>query len=171
MRKLINTRIFIAVIFFCVGFLTNHLLVKFVHNPTTRLTELAAGPEDRFPVDPDDFDHNKIMETIKRMEAGVGQDMESAMGGPAIIAQREDDKFEYYDIPLRGHDGANRKLNVEIKDGLVRVKEDTKNKDENSLSESSSERMFTLDPRRVDIDRAEVLNEKDKIVIKIPKKQ
>lgn len=171
MRKFINTKVFIAITFFCVGFLTNHLLVKFVSIPA-RPVGLSAGPEDRFPVNPDDFDHDKIMETIERMEGDAGMGMENAMSGaPAVIAQREDDKFEYYDIPLRGHNGVNRKLNVEIKDGLVRVKEDTTNKNENSLTESTSERMFTLDPRRLDIDRAEVLNEKDKIVIKIPKKR
>ena len=169
MRKFINTRVFIAIIFFCVGFLTNHMLVKFVHNPA-RLVEMSAGPDERFPVNPNDFDHDKIMETIKKMENQAGRSIESAMGGSSIIAQREDEKFEYYDIPLRGHDGANRKLNVVIKDGLVRVTEDSISNDSHSLSESSSERMFTLDPRRLDIDRAEVLKEKDKIVVKIPKK-
>ncbi len=169
MRRFINTKIFIAIIFFCVGFLTNHLFVKFIHNPT-RLAELAAGPEERFPVDPNDFEHERIMETIKKMENNGSLGMESVMADNAQITEREDEKFEYYEIPLKGHDGTNRKLNVVIKDGLVRVREESSNKNENSMSESSSERMFTLDPRRLDIDRAEVINEKEKIVVKIPKK-
>ncbi|MBC7427853.1 MAG: hypothetical protein H7336_04520 [Bacteriovorax sp.] len=132
---------------------------------------------ERFPVDPDDFDQSKMMETIQRMQKeaesgfnGLEKDLDEAGTGAGALNQHEDEKYVYYEIPLKGHDGTNHKLNVEIKNGLVRVSEDTKDQGGNSMSESSSEQMFTLDPRRVDADKAEVLNQKDKIVIKIPKR-
>ena len=171
MRKFLTTKLFIAITFFCLGFLSNHVLVKFVHNPTTQVRDAFAGPEDRFPINPDDFDHDKIMETLEKMERTSEQGMESAMGGPGLIAQREDEMFEYYDLPLRGNDGSDRKLNVEIKNGIVVVREVITNQGADSISESTSERMITLDSSRLDVDRAEVLNQKDKIVIKIPKKK
>lgn len=171
MRKVLSTKLLIAFIFFCIGFLTNHLLVKFVHNSSAELTDVVAGADDRFPVNPNDFDHEKIMDTIKRMERGSEHGLESSMGSPSLIARREDEKFEYYDLPLKGQDGLNRKLNVEIKDGIVKVREVIKNQVEDSISESISERMISLDSMKLDINRAVVLNEKDKIVIKIPKKK
>ena len=171
MRKILTTKLFIAVVFFCVGFLTNHLLVKFVHNPTTQIQEAFAGPADRFPVHPEDFDHDKIMETIENMDRTSPLGLEDPLGGPGVIVQREDENFEYYDLPLKAHDGSDRKLNVEIKDGLVIVKEVSKIKTEDSFSESTSERLITLDSNLLHADQAEVLNQKDKIVIKIPKKK
>lgn len=169
-----KTNIFIAVIFFCLGFLTNHLLVKFVHNPTV----VTGAATDRFPVDPDDFDQSKMLDTIQRMqketEQGFG-DIERELNqagnvGIGAIGKREDDKFFYYEIPLKNQDGSQNKMNVEIKDGMVRITEDTKHEGSNSAMQSSSERIFPLDTSRYDANKAEVLNQKDKIIIKIPKK-
>jgi hypothetical protein len=183
MNKFFNTKLFVAIIFFCLGFLTNHMLVKYMYNPGLGIgsntdTRKSERPEERFAVNPDDFDQNKMLDTIQRMQketedgfSGLEKDLDNASSDYGSVGQHEDDKYVYYEIPLKGHDGANHKLNVEIKNGLVRVSEDTKGKAGTSMSESSSERMFTLDPRRVDADKAEVLNQKDKIIIKIPKKK
>lgn len=168
MKNFFNTKLFIALIFFCVGFLANHLLVKLVPHPISTAQTRPEASE-RFPVDPDDFDQEKMLETIQEMQKD-GEGMESAMGLGSIV-QREDEVFEYYEIPLKDHRGSNRKLNVEIKNGLVIIKEEMEKQQGNSFSESSSEQMFSLDSRRLDIDRAEVQNEKDKIIIKIPKKK
>ncbi|MBC7713684.1 MAG: hypothetical protein H7177_10110 [Rhizobacter sp.] len=184
MKKFINTKLFVAIIFFCAGFLVNHLLVKFVHNPGRGIgfsmnNQNSQNSGERVPVNPDDFDQAKMIETIQRMQNetmdgfdSLEKDLKDAgnSGGAGVLKEHEDDKFVYYEIPLKGHDGTNHKLNVEIKNGLVRVSEDSKDQGGNSMTESSSERMFTLDPRRVDADKAEVLNGNDKIVIKIPKK-
>lgn len=172
MKNFFNTKLFIAILFFCVGFLANHLFVLLVHHPTSETAQIHPEANERFPVDPDDFDQKKMLETIQGMQEGQvdGEGMENAMGLGSIV-QREDEFFEYYDIPLKDHRGTNRKLNVELKNGLVIIKEEMKKQQDNSFSESSSEQMFTLDSRRLDIDRAEVQNEKDKIVIKIPKKK
>ena len=162
MKRIFNTKFFIAVIFFCVGFLTNHVLVKYKANPV-----IAENGEERFPINPSDFDHRSMFETIERMnEKDEGSMM--AMGNMGEINHREDDRFSYYEIPLKKVNGANQKMNVEIKDGMIRISEDVKTSGETSI-QSSSERMFSIDPA-LDGDKAEVINEKDKIVIKIPKR-
>lgn len=165
MKRLFNTKFFIAVIFFCIGFLTNHLLVK------VRGVPVIAHNEERFPVSPEDFDHNRMLETIQRMTEGDDLRVEDSMMGASIvgeISQREDDKNIYYDIPQKGHDGVNHKLNVEIKNGMIKVSEDLKSSGDARI-ETSSERMFSIDPG-LDSDKAEIINEVDRIVIKIPKK-
>lgn len=161
MKRFLTTKFFIAVIFFCIGFLTNHLLTKI-----NRMPVQVVKSEDRFPVNPDDFDHEKMMDTISRMQED-SMDMRGA-STLGIISQREDNKNVYYDIPLRGDDGTNHKLNVEIKDGMIKISEDIKD-NSNGVLETSSERMFTIAPG-LDADKAEVINQKDKIVIRIPKK-
>ena len=162
MKRILNIKIFIAVSFFCIGFLTNHLLVKY------KMTHLMTENKvDRFPINPSDFDHSKMLETIERMNEDEENSM-MAMGNIGEINQREDDKFYYYEIPLKNINGANQKLNVEIKNGMIRISEDLKTSGTRSI-QSSSERLFSIDPG-LDIDKAEVINEKNKILIKIPKR-
>ncbi|MBY0412609.1 MAG: hypothetical protein K2Q18_00515 [Bdellovibrionales bacterium] len=129
----------------------------------------TQNTEERFPVNPNDFDQKSMLDTIKRMN-----DEENSlsafgnMGELAGVSEREDDKFVYYDIPLKGRDGNNHKLNVEIKNGMIKISEDVKSSGDTTM-ETSSERMFSIDPT-LNADKAEVMNEKEKIVIKIPKK-
>lgn len=162
MRKIFTTKFFIAVIFFCVGFLTNHLLTK-INRPNIQV----VNTEERFPVNPNDFDHDRMMETIARMSDDEGADLKGA-SSLGIISQRQDEKNVYYDIPLKGDDGTNHKLNVEIKDGMIKISEDIKD-NSNGILETSSERMFTID-QGLNADKAEVINQKDRITIRIPKK-
>lgn len=158
-----------ACFFFALGFAANGLLERVQH----------AGPvnvegEERYPVNPDDFDSQKIIEAIERDRSdwqvpppGMESEGASIMGE---IAQREDEKFVYYEIPINQSANANHELKVEIKEGIVRIAEVLKGKDENSVIETSAERMFSLDPS-LDSSMAEVKNLKDKITIKIPKKR
>lgn len=162
MKRIFNTKVFIAIIFFCIGFLTNHLLVKYKTN-----TVVVENKEERFPINPSDFDHRSMIESIERMNEEEDGSM-MAMGNMGEVTHREDDKFSYYEIPLKNINGANQKMNVEIKDGMIKISEDIKTSGNTSI-QSTSERMFSIDPS-LDGDRAEVINEKDKIVIKIPKK-
>ena len=132
---------------------------------------MLASSEERFPVDPEDFDHNRMLETIERMSEGDTQRIEDSMRGATIlgeISQREDDKYVYYDIPQKGQDGVNHKLNVEIKNGMIKISEDLKSSGD-AMIETSSERMFSIGPG-LDGDKAEIINEEARIVIKIPKK-
>lgn len=162
MKRFFTTKFFIAVLFFCVGFLTNHFLVKF---KSPALMTAAHEEEERFPINPADFDHKSMLESIARMNDEGGEAM-IEMGGE--IAQREDDKFFYYEIPLKDPSGAEQKLNVEIKNGMIKISQDLKSSGD-TMIQSSSERMFSIPPG-LDGDRAEVINEKEKIVIKIPKR-
>ncbi|MEA9355841.1 hypothetical protein SHI21_06505 [Bacteriovorax sp. PP10] len=159
MKRLLNTKLFIAVIFFCIGFFTNHLLTK------VRGAPMIATNDERFPVDIDDFDHTSMMDTINRLSKERAEARASAMGD---VSKREDDDNVYYDIPQKTINGVEHRLNVEVKDGMIKISEDQKSSGD-TLVETSSERMFSIDPG-LDGDKAEVINEKDKIVIKIPKK-
>lgn len=159
MKRLFNTKFFIAIIFFCVGFFTNHLLTK------VRGAPIIATNDERFPVEIDDFDHTSMMDTINRLSKERADARASAMGD---VSKREDDDNVYYDIPQKSEGGVEHRLNVEVKDGMIKISEDQKSSG-NMLVETSSERMFSID-QGLDGDRAEVINEKDKIVIKIPKK-
>ena len=125
----------------------------------------AQHEEERFPINPDDFDHKSMLESIARMNDEGGEAM-IEMGGD--IGQHEDDKFFYYEIPLKDPSGAEQKLNVEIKNGMIRISQDLKSSGD-AIIQSSTERMFSIPPG-LDGERAEVINEKEKIVIKIPKK-
>lgn len=152
MKRVLNIKVLIAVIFFCLGFLTSHFLAKVAKSPSIIQHE-QAGLDERYPVNPDDFD-------LSGFSGGA-----SMLG---VISERQDEKNVYYEIPSVGADGSNRKLNVEIKDGMIRINEDVKDQ-HNGVFQTSSERMFTIDPS-LDASRAEVINQEDKIIIRIPKK-
>ncbi len=62
MKRLFNTKLFIAVIFFSLGFITNHLLTKLSGAP------IIATNDERFPVEIDDFDHTSMMDTINKLD-------------------------------------------------------------------------------------------------------
>ena len=159
MKRLFTpNKFFIAVIFFCFGFLTNHWLV----GKNKSFDAIQAKRDERFPVNPADFDQQSMVDMFSRMDSDIGESFGTQ------VDHREDDKFVYYDIPLKGLDGNNHKLNVEIKNGMIKISEDNKQTGD-AVVETSSERMFSIDPG-LDGDKAEVINEKEKIVIKIPKK-
>lgn len=126
---------------------------------------MIATNDERFPVDIDDFDHTSMMDTINRLSKERAEARSSAMGD---VSKREDDDNVYYDIPQSAAGRSEHRLNVEVKDGMIKISEGQKSSGD-TLVEISSERMFSIDPG-LDGDRAEVINEKDKVVIKIPKK-
>lgn len=128
------------------------------------ISQSTQKDQERFPIDPADFDQQSMMSTIKRMRE-EGELGASSMGE---VAQREDEKNVYYDIPLKSENGSNHKLNVEIKNGMIKISEDVKAEGD-AVVQTSSERMFSIDPG-LDGDKAEVINEKEKVIIKIPKR-
>jgi hypothetical protein len=165
MKRLFTpNKFFIAIIFFSLGFWTNHLLVKNRGLSFNTMTPIVQKDNERFPIDPSDFDQTSMMNTIKRMR----EEGELGASGMGEVAQHEDDKNVYYDIPLKGLDGSNHKLNVEIKNGVIQISEDVKAEGD-AIVQTTSERMFSIDPS-LDGDKAEVINEKDKVTIKIPKR-
>ena len=148
MKKFFYSKAFIAIIFFCIGFLSNHYLSKL---SAPKSSEIAA---DRFPVDPNDFDHDKMLDAIKRMQDQTGAGL--SVGG---VDRREDKDFVYYDIPLKPNE-KDHQLKVKVKDGMISISENTPN--------TESEREFSID-QGLDESNAQVITDKDKVCIKIPK--
>lgn len=156
--KFFNSKFFIAVIFFCLGFLVNHGLNKL--HFTQRVTH------ERFPVDINDFDHEKIMETMLR----EAQSKTSRFNGAStlgMINKNEDEKNVYYEIPLNEDLGENHKINVEIKNGLINISEKFKDNTNGNI-ETSSERVFSIEPN-LNGNKAEITHNKNKIIVRIPK--
>jgi hypothetical protein len=147
-KKFFTTKIFVGLICFCLGFIASHLFSKANFH-----SELSSSERsERFPVNPDDFDHDKMLDAMQRIQ----NDMVKDEG----VNRREDDHYVYYDISLNGRE-KNHELKVNVKDGMISIAENTPN--------SQSEREFSIDPG-LDETKAEVQTFKEKISIKIPKK-
>lgn len=80
------------------------------------------------------------------------------------INRREDKDFVYYEVPLINENGEKLELKVDVKNGIIEISE----KSVGANHESQSSRSFSIEPGLKE-DRAQVINEKDKVVIKIPK--
>ncbi len=155
MKKIFNSKIFIAIAFFCLGFLVNQGLRNY-HAAT-------SIPDSRFPFNPEDFELD-----VKKAPKILLDDNFQGASTVGLLSKREDATTVYYEIPLKENLGDKHKMNVDIKDGVIKISEELKS-DEHGSIETSSERIFTIDSN-LDSTKAEVINEKDKIVIKIPKK-
>lgn len=165
MKKIFNQKFLIGLVCFILGFslgfLANHLLTKTSFH-SHELTD--SEREERFPVKPEDFDHNKMLDTFRNlqqdMEKDIDDDMKMDMKVTGV-SRREDDKNVYFEIPLNASE-KNHELKVSVKDGMISIKEMTPN--------SESERQFSIDPD-LDETKADVQTLKDKITIKIPKRK
>lgn len=157
MKKFFYSKIFVGLICFCLGFLTNHFLTK-LNYQSSAVSE--PNSKDRFAVNPDDFDHDKMFDAMKRIQQSMLKDAEVGVEITGVN-RREDDHFVYYDIPLNANE-KNQELKVSVKDGMISIAENTSN--------SQSERQFTIDPD-LDETKADVQTLKDKISIKIPKRK
>ncbi|MGZ3788870.1 MAG: hypothetical protein ACXVLQ_10120 [Bacteriovorax sp.] len=156
MKKIFNSKIFVGLVCFCLGFLANHFLPKLTHR------SLELGEEarvDRFPVNPDDFDHDKMLDAMKRMQQDMIDGGERAFEVTGVN-RREDEHFVYYEIPMNENEKNQHELKVSVKDGMISIAENTKN--------TQSERQFSIDSG-LDETKANVETLKDKILIKIPK--
>jgi hypothetical protein len=160
MRDFFSSKLLIGLVCFCLGFLLSNQLGSINRSPS-----IAYDHADRFPVDPDDFDHEKMLESLRKAQGD-----QSLFGASRLseIEQKEDENFVYYIIPLQSQDGTTHKLNVEVNNNMIRITEDLRDQRGEDI-ETSSERVFSIDPR-LNPDEALVLNEKHRIVIKIPKR-
>jgi hypothetical protein len=163
-KKILNSRLVVAVLFFLFGFYINVYL-----NHKNTINSVSQVNEDRIPVNPTDFDIDNMHDSFaKKMNDEVVEDDSNLIDLNAFNLtpnRKEDDLFVYYEIPLQKN-AKDNKLNIEIKDGFIHLKSDSKDK---SMT-SSMEQVFSIDSN-LDDKKAEVLNEKEKIVIKIPKKK
>lgn len=86
------------------------------------------------------------------------------------FAQREDDKYVYYELDLKGQKP--KKVEVEVKDGQVSItgQVEQKREDDNNSSffSSSFHRSFPA-PGNVDGEKFQMEQEGNKIIIKFPK--
>lgn len=91
-------------------------------------------------------------------------------GSVAELNQREDDKFVYYDIAIQGL--AENKVKVNVSDGQVEISGEVTKKSESgnqaSVFTSTFHRSIPV-PVGVDANKAELNQEKDRIVVKFPK--
>jgi hypothetical protein len=163
-KKFLSSRLVVAVLFFLVGFYLNVYL-----NHKNSVSNISQNIEDRVPVNPTDFDIDKMHDSFaKNLNDEVESEDSNVIDLTAFNLtpnRKEDDLFVYYEIPLQKN-SKNNKLNIEIKDGFIHLKSDSKDQ---SMS-SSMEQVFSIDSN-LDDKKAEVLNEKEKVVIKIPKKK
>lgn len=161
MKKLFYSKIFIAISCFCLGFLTNHYFTKISQRLMVEVSGLNSS-RDRIPVNPDDFDHDKLLEAARKMRREIinqaGHEGKEVRG----VERREDDEFVYYDIPLNDQEKNDHQLKVKVNEGMITITEHTKN--------SESVREFSIEPG-LDESKAEVIYLKDRISIKIPKTQ
>ncbi len=103
-------------------------------------------------------------EMEKEMQAGGGFGFVS--GGTQQVITKEDEGSISYEIS--GVDAT--KLNVSVKDGYLNLSGETSRKTGGANFQSSFQRMFPL-PRNVDSAKMETTSEKDKVILRFPKKK
>jgi HSP20 family molecular chaperone IbpA len=91
-------------------------------------------------------------------------------GDVADISQREDDKFVYYDISVKGLNKED--LKVKVANGQINISGKTETKNENGNTGTYMSSMFQRSfpvPPNVDSNKVQMENEKDKLTVKFPK--
>jgi len=145
-----KSKIIIALVFFFIGFFSHLALTKYNSDEHS----------DRIAVKPEEFDRDMFNGARPFLDSS--ESIEKAFD--LNIKETEDSHFVYYTIPIED-DAKNTKLNVEVKDGYIHITHEAKDEGYSA----SSEQVFPVAPH-LDENKAEVLNEKNKIIIKIPKK-
>jgi HSP20 family molecular chaperone IbpA len=98
------------------------------------------------------------------MEKEMRQGFTFSADSEEIVA-KEDEKSVSYEI--KGAVGSS--LNTSVENGYLSISGETKQKKGNFSFQSSFHRMFPL-PRNVDPAKMETISEKDKVVLRFPKK-
>lgn len=91
-------------------------------------------------------------------------------GAAAEITKREDDKFVYYDVSVKGLEA--NKLNAKVENGQIEISGEINQKTEDlgqrSEMRSSFHRSFPAPPN-VDPNKVQMEQQKEKLVLKFPK--
>jgi HSP20 family molecular chaperone IbpA len=134
--------------------------------------------DDFFGKSQDPFDQmrkmrEKMMKQFNPPEVGSGPfdswyQKKFGGGDVAEISQREDDKFVYYDISVKGLNKED--LKVKVANGQINISGKTEKKNEGTGTFMSSmfQRSFPVPPN-VDPNKVQMENEKDKLTVKFPK--
>lgn len=151
MKMFLRSKLAIGILFFFLGFGTNHLLTKIYYRSALQIVDY--GGTEQVSINPDDFDHDKLMDAARKMK----QEMRMAEG----VERREDDQFVYYDIQLNARERRDSELKVNVNNKIITIIETTE--------DVQSMREFNIEPG-LDEGEAQVLHSKDKVSVKIPKK-
>ncbi len=181
--KLAKRELIILIIFcYSLGFLTHWMLFKYKENKFSFETQ-----EDKMPVHPKDLRPEDLMDALHRdMLDRMGKssdrdfnfhhnfsnqdqiDENHSYGLKQFLVEdinrSEDEKFVYYEIPLLNEEGERVELNVSVKEGMILISK--KSTGENHQMEST--RSLSIEPGLI-ASEAKVIQEKEKIVIKVPK--
>ncbi len=175
--------IFFFLLAYSLGFLTHWTLFK-IKSQNFFVENKITDSNDRLPVAPHDLNNDDLMDALHRdMLERMGKSADDFPGRASDtenemtddyglkdflvrdINRREDDKFVYYEVPLINENGDKLELNVQVKNGIIEIQETSSG----TNHQSQSSRSFSIEPGLKE-DLASVINEKDKIIIKIPKK-
>lgn len=107
--------------------------------------------------------HEQLEKEMSQGFAGLDQD--AAIAGGEQITRKEDDKSVSYEI--KGVDGST--LNTSVKNGYLTIQGETKKQNGGMTFQASFQRMFSLPPN-VDASKMQTLSEKDRVVLRFPKK-
>lgn len=124
--------------------------------------------DDFFDRAQDPFEEMRRMrkEMMKQLDQGGGG------GGGTDIQQREDQNYVYYDIAVEGL--KEEKVNVQVENGQLTISGQVEKKSEgngsNSYFSSSFHRSFPV-PSRVNADQFQVDQQKNRLVVKFPKRK
>lgn len=143
--KIFKSKLVIAFIFFLLGFFTHLYLVN------------KNISDDRVQVTPEEFD--RLHEPNKTQDVFGLIDEKHFDIGPL---KREDSDFVYYEFSFDKK--LKNEYKIDIKDGYIHLKIESSEPG----FQSSSEQVFPIDSNLND-SKAEVINEENKILIKIPK--
>jgi HSP20 family molecular chaperone IbpA len=158
------------------------------HKPIVSALNLQPQPEEPPPVaqpspqaqarppifdqdDADFFGGQDPFEAARRMHAQIQKQMRQGFAGFDVevggeeITAKEDDKSVSFE--LKGVEGST--LNTSVRNGYLTITGETKKEAAGMVMSSQFERSFPL-PAGVDASKMETISEKDKVVLRFPKK-
>lgn len=182
--KFLRSKFFVGLAGFAFGlgtmFVTQRV-TRLVSGSTQSVPSLKAQNDSSMEKAIDDFNNNSFFdksddpfEQMRRMQGRFLKQFDHPMpfssNDVGEIKRREDEKFVYYEIPIKGL--KNEKLNVKVSDGQIHISGQTETKSDDGSSSafltSSFHRSFPV-PSDVDANKVQLENTSNQLVIKFPK--
>ncbi len=130
------------------------------------LSILSNNTDQRQSLNLEDIDENALIKAFEHMQSSPTEnhfDVEEF--GIEGVTKNDEGDFVIYEISLINEQGKKKEIKVNIANGLLTLNE--KIEEDHSFFERS--RSFSL-PTELDLDKAEVKEDQQKIIVKIPKK-
>jgi HSP20 family molecular chaperone IbpA len=189
MKRLFENRIFLGAICFILGggvmFAAQTAWKRPEHSQMRLARNMNSFLDDSFNDDffgrsHDPFEQmrkmrQRMLKQFDEPEEGGGifdNWFQKKFGGGSVgdISRRDDDKYVYYDIAVRGL--KQEKVNVRVEDGQITISGQVENKSDDegtqSFTSSSFHRSFPV-PDGVDPNKVQMEQAKDKLVVRFPK--